>query len=94
MNLTVKAGESIFLRIRNDYSEVLNVALLNLQSDWAINQLDLLNEGVRFEPFDPGQEELIHTFIQQRPATPALFGSCAKISQDLCCKLRKRVCRN
>jgi hypothetical protein len=59
MNPTVKAGEWIFLRIRNDSSQVLNVALLNLQSDWAINQLDLLNEGARFEPFDPEQEELI-----------------------------------
>jgi hypothetical protein len=59
MNPTVKAGECIFLRIRNDYSEVLNVALLNLQSNWAIDQLDLLNEGARFEPFEPEQEELI-----------------------------------
>jgi len=59
MNPTVKAGEWIFLRIRNDYSEVLNVALLNLQSDWAIDQLDILNEGAKFEPFDPEQEELI-----------------------------------
>ena len=59
MNPTVKAGEWIFLRIRNDYSQVLNVTLLDLQSDWAIDQLDLLNEGARFEPFDPEQEELI-----------------------------------
>ena len=59
MNPTVKAGEWIFLRIRNDSSQVLNVALLNLQSDWAIDQLDILNEGARFEPFDPEQEELI-----------------------------------
>ncbi|MGQ4646074.1 caspase family protein [Lyngbya aestuarii] len=59
MNPTVKAGEWIFLRIRNNYSQVLNVTLLNLQSDWAIDQLELLNEGARFEPFDPEQEELI-----------------------------------
>jgi len=59
MNPTVKAGEWIFLRIRNDSSQVLNVALLNLQSDWAIDQLDILNEGAKFEPFDPEQEELI-----------------------------------
>jgi hypothetical protein len=59
VNVTVKAGEYIFLRIRNDSSQVLNIALLDLQSDWAIDQLDLLNEGARFEPFDPEQEELI-----------------------------------
>jgi hypothetical protein len=59
MNPTVKAGEWIFLRIRNDSSQVLNISLLNLQSDWAIDQLELLNEGARFEPFDPEQEELI-----------------------------------
>ncbi len=59
MNPTVKAGEWIFLRIRNNSSQVLNVALLNLQSDWEIDQLDILNEGARFEPFDPKQEELI-----------------------------------
>ena len=59
INPTVKPGECIFLRIRNDSSQVLNVALLNLQCDWAIDQLDLLNEDARFEPFEPGQEELI-----------------------------------
>ena len=59
MNPTVKAGEWIFLRIRNDSSQVLNIALLDLQSNWAIDQLKLLNEGARFEPFDPNQEELI-----------------------------------
>ena len=59
MNPTVKAGEWIFLRIRNDSSQVLNIALLDLQSDWAIDQLELLNEGAKFEPFDPNQEELI-----------------------------------
>ena len=59
MNPTAKAGEWIFLRIRNDSPQVLNIALLNLQSDWAIDQLDFLNQGARFEPFDPEQEELI-----------------------------------
>ncbi|RAM49434.1 MAG: caspase family protein [Hapalosiphonaceae cyanobacterium JJU2] len=56
---TVKDGEWVVLRISNESQKDLNIALLNLQSDWAIDQLDLMNEGAIFEHFYPGQEELI-----------------------------------
>ena len=53
MNPTVKAGEWIFLRIRNDSSQVLNIALLDLQSTWAIDQLDLLDSSANHTRMTP-----------------------------------------
>ncbi|BAY35571.1 peptidase C14 caspase catalytic subunit p20 (plasmid) [Nostoc carneum NIES-2107] len=56
-NPEVAAGEYIFLKIRNDYYDVLNFTVLDLQSDWAINQI--YPETSEFISLDPGQEELI-----------------------------------
>ncbi|MDJ0636256.1 MAG: caspase family protein [Xenococcaceae cyanobacterium MO_188.B29] len=53
----VKVGEYVFLKIRNDYSAVINVAVLDLQSDWAISQI--YPETSQFVSLDPGQEESI-----------------------------------
>lgn len=36
---TINLGEWIFLRIRNEYATALNVAALNLSSDWSIEQV-------------------------------------------------------
>lgn len=58
-NPTVQAGETIFLRIRNEFSQVLNVVVLVLSSDWSISQLNILGDNANFVPFDPGQEEFI-----------------------------------
>ena len=53
----VKAGEYVFLKIRNNYSSVVNVAVLDLQSDWAIDQM--YPKTSQFVSLDPEQEELI-----------------------------------
>lgn len=53
----IKVGEYIFLKIRNDYSNVLNFAVLDLQSDWAIEQI--YPHTSQFISLDPGQEEFI-----------------------------------
>jgi hypothetical protein len=58
-NPTVQAGETIFLRIRNESSQVLNVVVLDLISDWSISQIDILSDGASCVPFDPGHEEPI-----------------------------------
>ncbi|NJM72030.1 MAG: caspase family protein [Scytonema sp. RU_4_4] len=56
---SVQAGETVFLRIRNESSQVLNVVVLALSSDWSISQLNILGDNANFVPFDPGQEESI-----------------------------------
>ncbi|AFZ22263.1 caspase family protein [Allocoleopsis franciscana] len=56
-NPTVQAGETIFLRIRNESSQVLNVVVLDLSYDWSISQVDILTDGASFVPIDPGHED-------------------------------------
>ncbi len=53
----MKAGEHLFLKIHNNYSDVINFAVLDLQSDWAINQVEPTTS--QFRAIDPGQEESI-----------------------------------
>ena len=52
----VKAGEYVFFKIRNNYFNVLNVAVLGLQPDWAINQIEPTTS--EYIPIDPQQETL------------------------------------
>ncbi|MGI8501610.1 MAG: caspase family protein [Hassallia sp.] len=56
---TLQAGENTFLHIKNESDKDLNVVVMDLQSDWAISQFDILEDGASFVPFAPGQEELI-----------------------------------
>ncbi len=53
----IKAGEYLLFRIRNNYFNVINVAVLDLQSDWAIDQVS--PKTSQFIPIEPGQEEFI-----------------------------------
>jgi hypothetical protein len=48
-------GEWTFLRVRNDSFEILNVTIMDLQSDWGITQIYPSGSGF-FEPIDPAQE--------------------------------------
>lgn len=64
---TVKVGEHIFLSLRNNSSQVLNIAVLNLESDWAIEQIHPRKSTELFITLDPGQEETI-------PLEPSLEG--------------------
>ncbi|MEO1375302.1 MAG: hypothetical protein AAFW70_13470, partial [Cyanobacteria bacterium J06635_10] len=54
----IKVGEWIFIRIRNDSSQSLNVTVLALQNDWSIQQI-YPHGGGNFITFDPGQEEIL-----------------------------------
>ncbi|MEG4484994.1 caspase family protein [Microcoleus sp. D2_18a_B4] len=58
-NLVVKSGEYAFLRIKNTSSQVLNVAVLDLESNWAVSRLQLQIPEAIFYPFNPNQEMLI-----------------------------------
>ncbi|GAX40371.1 peptidase C14 caspase catalytic subunit p20 [Tolypothrix sp. NIES-4075] len=56
---TLQTGENTFLYIKNESDQDLNVVVMDLQSDWAISQFDILEDGASFVPFAPGQEEWI-----------------------------------
>ncbi|MEG3931797.1 MULTISPECIES: caspase family protein [unclassified Microcoleus] len=58
-NLVVKSGEYAFLRIKNTSSQVLNVAVLDLESNWAVSRIQLQIPEAIFYPFNPNQEMLI-----------------------------------
>jgi hypothetical protein len=62
---TVKVGEYVFLSVRNDSTQTLNVAALNLDAEWAIEQILPVNEA--FITLEAGQEKIL-------PLKPALDG--------------------
>ncbi|HEY9800494.1 MAG TPA: caspase family protein [Leptolyngbyaceae cyanobacterium] len=58
-NITaIKVGEWLFVRLRNDSSQTLNVTVINLQSDWGISQISPSGSAY-FVTFNPGQEEIL-----------------------------------
>jgi Caspase domain len=61
----VKANEYVFLSVRNDSTQVLNVAALNLEADWAIEQI--LPATELFITLEPGREKVL-------PLRPTLEG--------------------
>ena len=52
----VEVGEKLFLHIKNNSSQVLNVAALDLQPDWAIVQFYPTPDRGDFMPVDAGKE--------------------------------------
>ena len=62
---TVKVGEYVFLSIRNDSKQTLNVAVLNLDAEWAIEQILPVNES--FITLEAGREKIL-------PLKPTLDG--------------------
>lgn len=54
--LTSPTGEWLCLRIKNESSQVLNVAVFDLQPDWGISQIFPSTEGNFFEPLDGGDK--------------------------------------
>lgn len=71
-----KVGEYLFLSIRNDYSQALNIAVLNLESDWAIEQIYPRGQGEYFTTLDPGQKEVI-------PLKPSLEGDSDRVENSV-----------
>lgn len=54
---TVIEGEWIFLKIKNNSNRILNIAVLELDIDWAVLQVFPPNQGELFVTLAPGQEE-------------------------------------
>ncbi len=61
LNPTVKSGETVFLRIKNDSPQALNIVVLVLNSDWSISQQNIWDYNEDFALFDAGYEEPIPT---------------------------------
>jgi Caspase domain len=55
---TLKVNEWVFIRLRNDSSQPLNVTVLNLKPDLGISQVYPSGSG-NFITFDSGQEEIL-----------------------------------
>jgi hypothetical protein len=53
---TVRPGQTVFLRIRNNASMALNIAVLDLQPDWGISQVFPRLQNVNSEPLDSKAE--------------------------------------
>lgn len=58
-NLTLNVGEYLFIKIRNNSSEVLNFIVLDLESNWAISQIEPSKATSQFTPLDSGEDKLI-----------------------------------
>ena len=58
-NPTLNVGEYLFIKIRNNHSEVLNFTVLDLESNWAISQIEPSKATSQFTPLDPGEDKLI-----------------------------------
>ena len=66
----VKEGDKLFLHIRNDSPQVLNVAVLDLQPDWGITQFYPSEASGDFIPIDPHKDIWVVTeFYLPEPLT-------------------------
>lgn len=55
-NVALKPGEVSYLKIKNTYSQTLNVAVLDIEPTWAISQIPIQGDFSSFFPLDSGQE--------------------------------------
>lgn len=57
-NPTVKVGEYVFLSIHNTSTQDLNVAVLDLASDWSVEQIHP-GQGEKFVTIEAGKKEIV-----------------------------------
>ena len=60
-NPTLNVGEYLFIKIHNNSSSVLNFTVLDLESNWAISQIEPNPKKTTayYTPLDPGENKLI-----------------------------------
>jgi hypothetical protein len=66
-NISLKQGQVSYLKIKNTYSQPLNVAVLDIEPTWEISQVPIQGESSSFFAIDPGQE----AFTRLRLRLPA-----------------------
>ena len=54
--IEIKQGETVFLRLKNYFSQALNVAILDLEPTWEISQLPINNFEAPFFQLDSGKQ--------------------------------------
>ena len=65
-NIVLKQGQQVFLRVKNTFSQPLNIAVLDIDSTWAISQIPI--NGIEDIFFSLNSDEQIH--LRMRPALP------------------------
>lgn len=55
-NIVIKPGQSVFLRVSNTFVQPLNIAVLDLDSTWAIYQMSIKGNDNIFYPLDSKEE--------------------------------------
>ncbi len=58
-NITVNVGEFVFFKIRNNSKTNLNFTVLDLESNWAISQIEPSDKASLYTELDKNQEKLI-----------------------------------
>ncbi|NJQ98067.1 MAG: hypothetical protein HC784_11495 [Hydrococcus sp. CSU_1_8] len=58
-HVTMNVGEYLFLKIRNNSATTLNFTVLDLESNWAISQIEPYDASSQYTPLDPGEDKLI-----------------------------------
>ena len=65
-NIVLKRGQSMVLRIKNTSSQPLNIAILDLDSTWAISKISIAGNEDIFYPLD-SKEEIYDTVNTELP---------------------------
>ena len=55
-NLTLKAGTVFYLKVKNNYSQPLNIAVLDLAPTWKISQIPIQGDDSPFFALQPNQQ--------------------------------------
>ena len=55
-NVSLKSGEVTYLKVKNTYSQTLNIAVLDLEPTWEVSQIPIQGNFSSFFPLDSGQE--------------------------------------
>lgn len=63
-NVSLKPKEFCYLRVKNTYSQPLNVAVFDVEPTWAISQVPVQGDLSSFVPIDPGQEKFTKLSLQ------------------------------
>lgn len=58
-NISINVGEFLFLKIRNNSKTTLNFTVLDLESNWAISQIEPYGATSLYTPLDPGEDKPI-----------------------------------
>jgi hypothetical protein len=66
--INIKAGEKIFLRIKNKFNEPLNIVILDLEPTWEISQIPVLGLSETLYSLQPNEERQIVLQLELPPS--------------------------